>query len=167
MSNTARALIMAAAAACGLCAVPAAAAESVYVIRHLQKLAGDDPALTPEGAAGASALADMLSDRGIGAVFATPTRRAIQTATPLAVRLGLPVRRYDPANSAALIEEARTIPGNILVVGHSNTVPDLVAQFGGPRPPDMTEQDYGTIYLVFSGTKEVREILLPALPKAD
>ena len=162
MRGVARALIMAAAAACILTSVPAAAAEAVYVIRHLQKAAGDDPPLTPEGSAGASALADILADRGIGAVFATPTRRAIQTATPLAVRLGLPVRRYDPANSAALIEGARAIPGNVLIVGHSNTVPDLVAQFGGERPPPMTEQDYGTIYAVFTGTKEVREIVLPA-----
>jgi broad specificity phosphatase PhoE len=162
-----RAVIMAAVAASVFCAVPSVAAESVYVIRHLQKAAGDDPPLTPEGAAGASKLADILADRGIGAVFATPTRRAIQTATPLAVRLGLPVTRYDPADNAALLEATRAIPGNVLIVGHSNTVPDLVAKFGGERPAPMTEQDYGTIYVVHSGTKEVQEIVLPAPGKAN
>jgi len=167
MIGIARAMIVAAAAASVFCAVPAVAAESIYVIRHLQKAAGDDPPLTPEGAAGASALANILADRGIGAVFATPTRRAIQTATPLAVRLGLPVTRYDPADSAALLEATRAIPGNILIVGHSNTVPDLVVQFGGERPAPMTEEDYGTIYAVYLGTKEVREIVLPAPGKAN
>lgn len=163
----ARISIIAAIVVCVFSAAPAAAADAVYVIRHLQKAPGDDPPLTPEGAAGASALADILADKGIGAVFATPTRRAIQTATPLAVRLGLPVTRYDPADSAALIEAAKTIPGNILVVGHNNTVPDLVAKFGGERPPPMTEQDYGLIYVVYAGTKEVREIMLPAPGKTN
>jgi hypothetical protein len=47
-------------------------------------------------------------------------------------------------------------------------VPDLVAAFGGERPPPMTEQDYGLIYLVHSGTKEVQEIaLLEQRKKAD
>jgi broad specificity phosphatase PhoE len=162
MLGNARTLILAAAAVCTLLAAPASAAEVVYVIRHLQKGAGDDPPLTPEGAAGAGSLANILADRGIRAVYATPTRRAIQTATPLAVRLGLPVKRYDPANTAALLEETRAIPGNILVVGHSNTVPDLVEQFGGEKPAPMTEQDYGTIYIVYPANKEVGEITLPA-----
>lgn len=159
--------ILAAAIIAAFAALPAAAADAVYVIRHLQKAPGDDPPLTAEGAAGAISLANMLSGLGIGAVFATPTRRAIQTATPLAVQLGLPVMRYDPADSAALLEAAKAIPGNILVVGHSNTVPDLVAQFGGERPAHMTEEDYGTIYVVSTGTKEVREILMPAQRKPD
>lgn len=164
MLRTERALILAAVAASLFHATPASAAEVIYVIRHLQKAAvGDDPALTPEGAAGAGSLANILAERGIRAVFATPTRRAIQTATPLAVRLGLPVKRYDPANTTALIEEARGIPGNILVVGHSNTVPDLVELFGGDRPSALTEQDYGTIYIVYPASKEVGEITLPAV----
>ena len=162
MVGTAKALVLAAVAVCTAFATPASAAEVVYVIRHLQKAAGDDPPLTPEGAAGASALANILAERGIRAVFATSTRRAIQTATPLAVRLGLPVKRYDPANAAALLEETRAIPGNVLVVGHSNTVPDLVEMFGGDKPAPLSDADYGTIYIVYPATKEVGEITLPA-----
>ena len=167
MIGIAKAVMFAVALGSAFCALPAAAADAVYVIRHLQKAPGDDPPLTAEGAAGAISLANMLSGLGIGAVFATPTRRAIQTATPLAVQLGLPVMRYDPADPVALLEAAKAIPGNILVVGHSNTVPDLVAQFGGERPAPMTEQDYGTIYVISTGTKEVREILMPAQRKPD
>ena len=162
MIRVARAAVAALVLSLCLWGGPAAAAGTVYVIRHLQKEAGEDPPLTPEGHAGASALASMFDDSGIGAVFSTPTRRTVQTATPLAVQLGLPVTRYDPANVPALIEAARAIPGNILVVGHSNTVPDLVAAFGGEKPPAMTEQDYGTIFVVTHGTAEVKQIILPA-----
>ena len=161
MIGVTRSVLIVAALALAIAGRPAAAAESIYVIRHLQKAAGEDPPLTPEGVANADVLAGLLAGRRIEAVFATPTRRTIQTATPLAVRLGLPVIRYDPADTAALLEATRAIPGNVLVIGHSNTVPDLVAAFGGDRPPPVTVQDYGTIYLVFTGTREVREIVLP------
>lgn len=167
MIRVVRAALAAMVLASSVWAVPAAAAGTVYVIRHLEKAEGDDPPLTAQGAAGASALATMLDDSGIGAIFSTPTRRTVQTATPLAVQLGLPVTRYDPANVPALIEAARAIPANILVVGHSNTVPDLVAAFGGEKPAAMTEQDYGTVFVVTPGTAEVKEIILPAKPAGN
>jgi hypothetical protein len=34
----------------------------------------------------------------------------------------------------------------VLVVGHSNTVPELVQLFGGTRPAPLSDQDYGTVY---------------------
>jgi hypothetical protein len=52
------------------------------------------------------------------------------------------------------------VKGAALVVGHSNTVPDLVAAFGGSRPAPLTEQDYGTIYVVRAGSSEVEEMKL-------
>ena len=65
-------------------------------MRHLQKAQGDDPPLSDSGAAQAQALASVLGGGGITAVFATPTKRAMETATPLAERLGLTVTPYDP-----------------------------------------------------------------------
>ena len=151
-------------AAFALSGAPAAAADTVYVVRHMQKAAGDDPALTAEGAAGAQWIADVLAAKGVTAVFATPTRRAEETAAPLAKRLGIDVTHYDPRNPAALAAEIASVKGAALVVGHSNTVPDLVATFGGARPASMSEQDYGTIFVVNAGSSDVQEIeLAPAV----
>ena len=135
-------------AALALSSAPALAAEPVYVIRHLQKADGDDPALSPQGAAAAQRLADMLGDKGIVAIFATPTRRAMQTAEPLAGRLGIAVTPYDPRKPDSLITAAAAKSGPILVVGHSNTVHDLVGRFGGTPPEPLTEEDYGTLFIV-------------------
>jgi hypothetical protein len=120
----------------------------VFVIRHLQKGPGADPSLTGEGRVNAERLATMLKDSGIKAIFATPTRRAMETGEPLAKALGLKVTPYDPSNVAALAAEVRAAAGPVLIVGHSNTVPELVALFGGARPGPIGDDEYGTLYEV-------------------
>ena len=120
----------------------------VFVIRHLQKGEGPDPSLTAEGQANAERLAAMLKDKGIKAIFATQTRRAMETGEPLAKALGLKVTPYDPANVAALAGAVRAAAGPVLIVGHSNTVPELVALFGGARPAPIADNEYGTLFEV-------------------
>ena len=148
----------------GVTAVPATAADTVYVMRHLQKATGDDPPLTAEGASNAKLVAGQLGNAGIQGVFATATRRAAQTGEPLARAQGLTVTTYDPRNVPALVEQVKVISGNVLVVGHSNTVPDLVAAFGGTKPAPLTEADYGTIYVVKAGSSAVTTIQVPPVP---
>jgi hypothetical protein len=48
----------------------------------------------------------------------------------------------------------------VLIVGHSNTVPALVAQFGGDPPPPLSDNDYGVVYIVDPGSKQVRLLKL-------
>jgi broad specificity phosphatase PhoE len=144
-------------------AQPAIAADTVYVMRHLQKAEGADPPLSAEGAANAQALATRLANSGIKAIFATSTARAMQTGEPLAKALGLAVTTYDPRDPAALVKAASTVNGAVLIVGHSNTVPDIVARFGG-TPVPLGEQDYGTVFVVKPGTAAVEQIVLKAAP---
>ena len=137
---------------------PALAADTVFVMRHLQKADGADPPLSAEGAANARAVADMLARSGIKAIFATPTRRAMETAQPLAARLGLTVMPYDPSKPERLAAAVAAMPGAVLVVGHSNTVPDLVARFGGKQAVTLGEEDYGTVFVITHNDGEVSEI---------
>ena len=130
---------------------------TIFVTRHLHKAQGDDPPLSSEGAAAAQRLADLLADKRIVATFATPTRRAMQTAAPLAQRIGVAVSEYDASAPEKLVASVASIDGSVLVVGHSNTVPDLVTRFGGHSRPVLTEQDYGTVFVI-DGTGEVQEL---------
>ncbi|HET7604831.1 MAG TPA: phosphoglycerate mutase family protein [Sphingomicrobium sp.] len=150
--------IVAALLAAAASASPALAADTVFVMRHLQKGDGADPSLSAEGAANAKAVAGMLERSGIKAIFATPTRRAIETAQPLAAKLGIAITPYDPRNPDALAKTVGAMPGAVLVVGHSNTVPDLVARFGGKQAVTLTEQDYGTVFVVTPGQGTLSEI---------
>ena len=108
---------------------PMAASQSqtVFVMRHLQKAPGDDSTLSQTGAANAQLVAEQLGDRNIVAVFVTDTRRARETAAPLAARASVTPQVYDPRAPDALVAQVREINGDVLVVGHSNTVPAIIA----------------------------------------
>ena len=123
-----------------------------YVSRHMRKGEGDDPPLSAQGAADAARLADLLKGKGITAIFVTDTIRSRQTGQPLASALGLELQTYDPRDNAALARRAAAVPGSILIVGHSNTVPAIVAAVGGTPPGPMTEEDFGRIFAVERAT---------------
>jgi probable phosphoglycerate mutase len=54
-----------------------------------------DPELSTSGLAQAEHLADYLASEPLDAIYASPLRRAFQTAEPLALRRGLPVTVVD------------------------------------------------------------------------
>ncbi len=140
-------LLLAAAAACATTA-SAPATSSWYVMRHLQKAEGQDPALSAEGAGNARRLASWFGKDRPAAIYVSTTRRARDTAAPLAARLGLSAKEYDPRDTPGLVARVKAEAGTVLIVGHSNTVPEIVAQLGGPRPTDLAETDYGDIFRV-------------------
>lgn len=125
-----------------------AMAPTVYIIRHMQKAPGDDPVLSAEGEANAKRLAEAFKDKDIDAIFVTATRRSRMTAEPVAATTGAKLQTYDPKDNAALVAKVAAVPGSVLVVGHSNTVPGLVAAFGGKAPGPMDESDYGRLFAV-------------------
>ena len=130
---------------------------TIYVSRHMRKAERDDPNLSPAGAAEAVQLAELLKDKGIATFFVTATKRSRETAQPLATETGTPLETYDPRDNAALAQRAAAIPGSILIVGHSNTVPAIVAAVGGSAPGPMTEEDFGRVFVVERATGKTVE----------
>lgn len=122
----------------------------VYVMRHLNTPAGErDPDLLPPGRQNAELLAAWFpADAQPVAIYVSDFKRTRQTAAPLAARLGLTPIVYDPADTPALVARVRAERGPVLIVGHSNTVPDIVAALGGPRPDPLTHEDFGDIWRV-------------------
>ena len=139
---------------------PMAQVPTIYVSRHMRKGEGDDPNLSAQGVGDAVRLAELLRDRGIAAIFVTPTKRSRETAEPLAKATGAPIETYDPRDNAALAQKAAAIPGSILIVGHSNTVPAIVAAVGGTAPGPMTEEDFGRLFAVERATGKTVETRL-------
>ncbi|HUR00226.1 MAG TPA: phosphoglycerate mutase family protein [Gemmatimonadaceae bacterium] len=137
---------------------PATALTTVVVVRHAEKSADDprDPSLTVAGVERANALATVLADAGVTAVYTTQYRRNRQTAAALAQNLGIAVteRPIDATNSASYANDlAREIltrhsGKTVLVVGHSNTVPDIVRALSGRSVAPISDPEYDHIFIV-------------------
>jgi broad specificity phosphatase PhoE len=131
---------------------------TIVLVRHAEKQLGtiDDPPLAPAGEERARRLAQLFGERTapgrVEAIYATDTRRAQQTAAPLAARLGVGVIALSAdASSASLARRVRREHrgGVALVVGHGNTVPELVRALAPDvAPPAMADEDYGAVYVV-------------------
>lgn len=144
-----------AAIVCALLTIGAHAAPvtTVILVRHGEKVAGapnmnDDPALSPAGEARASLLARMLAKSNVTTIYTTPFTRTRNTAAPIAKVLGLtPIEvKPGPTYAAEMAEKIRALPAGstVLVVGHSNTTPNVMKALGVPNPPaidDATEFD--------------------------
>ncbi|MDB4886492.1 MAG: Phosphoglycerate mutase [Gemmatimonadetes bacterium] len=142
-------------AATPLVAQAPGASTTIIVVRHAEKAAepAADPALTAAGAARAEALVDVVKDAGVRTIISTGFVRTRSTAAPAAARLGLTTEIVDPratdhVASLAAGVLARHRGETVLVVGHSNTVPAIVAALGAPAPAPICDAEYDDLYIV-------------------
>ncbi|MDX1678472.1 phosphoglycerate mutase family protein [Arsukibacterium sp.] len=127
-------------------------ANTIYLVRHAEKQDdGKDPALTACGQARAAALARYFHDIPLEAVYATPFQRTRQTAAAVADSKQQAVIPYDPAKPEQLKQQLMAHRQPVLVVGHSNTVPELVKLLSGIEVAPLTEQQYSLLYQVQLG----------------
>lgn len=128
--------------------------QEIYFVRHAEKMQtpGDrDPGLTETGQRRAEALAALMLDVPLQAVYATAYQRTRLTATPTAKQKSLPLQQYDARESVAFVQQwlQSGQPGPILVVGHSNTLPEMLRAAGiAESASEFDESLYGDLYKV-------------------
>ena len=122
----------------------------IYLVRHAEKeAAGPNPGLSAAGRQRAAELARLLRGVGIDAIYSTNVARTLETATPLAAQQGLKIRFYDWDDMEALAASLLRQGGRYLVVGHSDTTPELVGLLGGePGTPIDEADEYDRLYVV-------------------
>ena len=120
---------------------------TIYLVRHAEKADGENPPLTELGKKRANDLADLLADKGITDIYSTDYLRTQQTAAPTAQKVSRGVGSYSPNNLNELADKIRKQQGVVLVVGHSNTTPELVKILGGdPGTPINEAYEYDRLY---------------------
>lgn len=145
------------------------ATTTIIFVRHAEKTvdASDDPSLSPAGERRAAELARQMVDAdvvaGVDALYVTEFKRTRETVEPLAKALKLDINEYDSDDTEEVLETIlRTYKGKIiLVVGHSDTLPVLIANLGASKNvPPIAENEYDNIYLIsipwFGKTKTIR-----------
>jgi len=129
---------------------------TIVLVRHAEKqtVTIDDPPLAAEGERRAERLAQMFgSVNGVGridAIYVTDARRAQQTAAPLAARLGLRPVVLPAADTHGAVSQVLKDHrgGRALIVGHSNTVPEIVHELSGMSVAPIGEDEYDNVYVV-------------------
>ncbi len=138
--------------ACSLAAPALAQDVPVYVVRHFDTPKGEkDPDLLPQGTTRAEALARWFRGKRLCAVLVTQYKRTRQTAAPTAAGRSIAIQSYDAADIAGAVARAKASACPVLIVGHSNTVPDIVDKLGGTRPADLAHEDFGDVWSVADG----------------
>jgi len=130
---------------------------TVIIIRHAEKEAGSqvDPPLSAAGEARAALLERMFGDpKGPGRLDAIYTSAALRnrlTIAPLAAQLRIvPIvaPTDDPRGLARRVLREHS-GGRVMIVGHVNTVPEIVSDLAGRSDiPSIDERDYGVMYIV-------------------
>ena len=141
----------------------ASCSNTIYVVRHAEKATGidmatmkpdTDPPLTPEGGERALALKQLLGSKNVKHIYSTNTLRTRSTALPLKeLYLGMPLHLYSPKPDSlmAFIEKIRAIKkGDVLIVGHSNTVDDIANNLAGKTvvPGDLGDKEYDNLFIL-------------------
>lgn len=125
---------------------------TVIVVRHAEKLqtGGDVPLKEPEGTDRARALIPVVEDAGVSVAIASKYRRTQMTIAPAVEALGLPAESVLEVTEAGevaaeILERHRGL--TVLVAGHSDTVPQIVAALGAPSPcpPFEIHPEHGCI----------------------
>ena len=136
---------------------------TIYVVRHAEKATGIDPAtmkthtdppLTLEGEQRALLLKQILGSKNVKHFYSTNTTRTISTAKPLKeLYLGTPINIYSSKADSmdAFIQRIKNIrKGDVLIVGHSNTIDDIANKVAGKTvvPGDLKETEYDNLYIL-------------------
>lgn len=139
--------------------IAAAADHVIFVVRHAERAAAndpnaskrmmaDDPPLSPAGQTRAARLAAMLASAGVQRIYTTEFQRSRQTAAPLADKLKLKPVMAPAKDPAPLVAQLRQAQGNVLVVGHANTIPDLFKKLGVKDDIKIADDQYDDLFVV-------------------
>jgi broad specificity phosphatase PhoE len=125
---------------------------TVILVRHAEKNTSpqDDPSLNDAGKARAEMLSHMLSEAEVKAIYTTQFVRTQETAQPLADRLGLSLIKMDASDTKEVAKHIllKHSGKTVLVVGHSNTVPEIIRELGGESIPSFSESEFDNLFIV-------------------
>jgi phosphohistidine phosphatase SixA len=131
---------------------------TIFLVRHAERadasgappMSGSDPDLSDAGKHRAESLATMLKDAGVTTIYVTEFKRTQQTAAPLAQQAGVMPVTINADHTADLVAKIKgaTGSGNILVVGHSNTVPEVIKSLGVTTPITIGDNDFDNLFVI-------------------
>lgn len=136
---------------------------TVFLVRHAEKADAprENPPLNDMGKLRSEALARLLGKSGVKAIYTSQFDRTIQTAEPLAKQLGITVTpltiKSSQTNPREIAEQSikeitdkiyERAGDEVLIVGHSNSIPAVIKMLGGDMVPTIDEQKFDDLFIV-------------------
>lgn len=122
---------------------------TLYLVRHAEKqMESKNPALTLCGKERAKQLATILSTANIKSIYSTSYQRTLSTAAPLSNQQNIAIKNYNPKQLEQFSLHLKQRKENALIVGHSNTTPQLTQLLSGQKIAGLGEKDFHTLYQI-------------------
>jgi phosphohistidine phosphatase SixA len=130
------------------------AVTKIFIVRHAEKEAGKDPALTAAGNTRAGDLLRALKNEGIQKIYVSRTRRTQMTGDSMRIQLGIDTVHYtadtlcdDLINTTMAHSD---FGKTILIIAHSNTVPKIIRKLGVLDYPqaDIPDNEFDNLFLI-------------------
>jgi broad specificity phosphatase PhoE len=129
----------------------------VFIVRHAERAdsgtarggsMAEDPPLSAAGKARAQRLATILGAADVKQIFTTTFQRTRQTAAPLATARHIDIDTSASSTADGLVDRLRKSEGASLVVGHSNTIPEILGKLGVTETVTIPEQEFNNLFIV-------------------
>jgi 2,3-bisphosphoglycerate-dependent phosphoglycerate mutase len=128
---------------------------TVVLVRHAEKggePTDQDPGLSERGMERAKRLAELLGKSGVTHLFSSELQRAQQTLLPLSAATRLVAQVVSARQPEAQLSALDSLPRGALavVVGHSNTVPQLIGKLTGGQAKIQIEEatEFDRVFVV-------------------
>jgi broad specificity phosphatase PhoE len=155
-----RRVILAIACVCSILAsvhLRAADAQVFFVVRHAERAdsgtpsgrsMNTDPPLSTAGNERAKRLVSVLRSANVTHIFTTEFQRTRQTAAPLAAQVHQEAVTVPADDVNGLVERLLKTSGATVVVGHSNTVPDIMKRLGVAEQVSIPDSEFDNLFVV-------------------
>lgn len=123
---------------------------TILLVRHAEKAGSGDVDLTSAGFERANRLAHVTEKAGLDAIYTSNLKRTRQTADPTEAATGLTATEFGPFETEALVDHIldNHSGGTVLVVGHSNTVDDVILELGGPAINELSDDEFDNLFVL-------------------
>ena len=121
-----------------------------YFIRHAEKAdSSKNPDLSEKGLERAQGWKALFSEIKFDAVYSTDFNRTLQTIQPIVAGNNQLLKIYNPKMIDIEAFKKETHGKTILIVGHSNTIPNMVNQIiKENKYTNIEENQFGNLYIV-------------------
>ncbi len=123
---------------------------TVILVRHAERLNDSDTTSISEAGIGRSkALAHAVRAAGIQRIYVSDKARTNQTAMPTSSQSGVPSVAITANEIKRYVDSVKAHRGeNILIVGHSDTLPLIMSKLGVSNPPPIGRFQFDDLFVV-------------------